>query len=298
MKWWRLAEALASMYVGILLASVVGSRPRCVRAMVRPLRPLLGEDRMGRAAVLSVLSSSVAMYAARDAVQGVRDVVALLLLMAFPSSIAAAVQFYLPVVAPLVGPACPVLVAVSTTSALITTLIGRASRRTRGDGLGPVEGLRLVREPVRTANRVFLRVGPPVVAVILLFHWCERSRLLDPLVLHLAPLVSWFHLPPASSLVILGCLANVSVGAVIGAELVDAGRLDWWDAALSLSLGRAVSLLRIHAQFLAPPAASFFGHAGIAGVAIRTLVESAVNAALVWVLSLATHPHPHCSPRY
>ncbi len=286
MQWWKLVETLATMYVGTLLASLVGSRPECVRTLIRPLKPLVGGGRLGRAAVLSVLSSSVAMYAARDSAKGLRDVSSFLLLLAFPASLAAAVQFYLPVVAPLVGPACLILVAISMVSALITSLIGRILSDDEGGGDAPRD-LRLVRRPLRTANRVFLRVAPPVMAAVLAFHWCEREHLLDPLISRLAPLATSFNLPPAASLVVLGCLVNVAVGAAVGAELMERGKLDWWSVAMALSLGRALSLFRIHAQFLAPPALSFFGGLGAAGVALRTLVETGANVAVVWALSQA-----------
>ncbi len=280
----ELFKTLALMYVGILVASWVATREGFTRILERILRPVLGDGRLAGAAVLASFSTSVAVYAARGYVETTKDAVTLLLLTAFPSALAASVQFYLPVVTPLVGLAGPITVGAALASAAVVSAVGRVLDREDGDlkgmAAGEVEG-----NPLETANRVFVRVAPAVVVAMLGVWWARREGFLGYVEGYVAPLVTWVGLPPAAGLIVVGCLANVAVGAALGADLMSSGKLNVWDVAVALTLGRAISLPRIHLQFVMPPAVTFLGEKGLVGVMVRIVAES--GAAVAVALAMA-----------
>ncbi|WP_457614855.1 hypothetical protein [Methanopyrus sp.] len=280
----EMIRTLLCMYVGILIASYLGSREACTRLLFRTLRPVVGSGPYGSAASLSVLSSSVALYAAQDKVNSTREAVGLLLLLAFPTSVAAALQFYLPVVVPTVGPAGLLMVGISTAGALITSALGRVLLPDHRDGDGLSE-VTLVRHPWRTAHRVFLRVGPAVALAMVGIKLGEGYGVTGWIEGFLNPLTKSVGLPSGASLVVFGCLINVAVGAALGADLWASGRLGTEDLALALAFGRALSLPRIHLQFLFPPAVTFLGRKGLFSAVVRTLVETLANVLVVLALS-------------
>ncbi|WP_457620281.1 hypothetical protein [Methanopyrus sp.] len=280
----EMIRTLLCMYAGVLIASYLGSSEACTRPLLRALRPVVGSGLYSHAASLSVLSSSVALYAAQDKVNSTREAVGLLLLLAFPTSVAAALQFYLPVVVPAVGPAGLFMVGVSAVSALFTSAFGRVLLPDREDGDGPSD-ITLVRNPCRTAHRVFLRVGPAVALAMVAVKLGEGYGVTGWIERLLHPLTKFVGLPSDASLVVLGCLINVAVGAALGADLWASGRLRMEDLALALAFGRALSLPRIHLQFLFPPAVTFLGKKGLLGAIVRTLVETLANVLVVLALS-------------
>ncbi|WP_456482164.1 nucleoside recognition domain-containing protein [Methanopyrus sp.] len=284
----EMIRTLLCMYVGVLVASYLGSFKACARSLLRVLKPVVGSGPYGRAASLSALSSSVALYAARDSVNSTREAVGLLLLLAFPTSMAAAFQFYLPVVVPAVGPAGLFMIGVSAVSALLTSALGRVLLPDRGNGWKPGE-ITFVRDPWRTAHRVFFRVGPAVVLAMVAVKLGEGYGVMEWIKRILHPLTRSVGLPPDASLVVFGCLINVAVGAALGADLWTSGKLRAEDLAIALAFGRALSLPRIHLQFLLPPAVTFLGRRGLLGAAVRTLVETSANVLVVLALAALAH---------
>ncbi len=290
----ELLKTLTLMYVGITVASWIATRPKFVSILEKALRPVVGDGRLAGAAVLASFSTSVAVYAARNAVRSARDAVALLLLTAFPSALAASIQFYLPVVTPLVGLAGPITVGAALTSAAVVSIVGRMldDNDTRSDPtLRPeVEG-----SPVKTATRIFVKVAPAVVVAMVGVWLAKKEGVLGYVENLIAPLVTWVGLPPAAGLVVIGCLANVAVGAALGADLMASGKLNVWEVAVALTLGRAVSLPRIHLQFVMPPSVTFLGRRGLIAVSVRIAAES--GAAVAVALAMAGQILNHCFHR-
>ncbi|WP_456435041.1 hypothetical protein [Methanopyrus sp.] len=284
----EIIRTLLCMYMGILIASYLGSSEACARSLLRVLKPVVGSGPYGHAASLSVLSSSMALYAAQNNVNSIREAMGLLLLLAFPTSVAAALQFYLPVVIPTVGPAGLFMVCISAASALLTSILGHVLLLEREDN-GSVGKITLVRDPWRTAHRVFFRVGPAVALAMVVVKLDEGYGVTEWIERSLQPLAKFVGLPSDASLVVFGCLINVAVGAALGADLRASGKLRMEDLALALAFGRALSLPRIHLQFLFPPAVTFLGRMGLLGATTRTLVETLVNVSVVLALAALIH---------
>ncbi len=290
----ELLKTLTLMYVGITVASWVATRPKFVSILEKALRPVVGDGRLAGAAVLASFSTSVAVYAARNAVRSARDAVALLLLTAFPSALAASIQFYLPVVTPLVGLAGPITVGAALTSAAVVSIVGRMldDNDTRSD---PTLRPEVEESPVKTATRIFVKVAPAVVVAMVGVWLAKKEGVLGYVENLIAPLVTWVGLPPAAGLVVIGCLANVAVGAALGADLMASGKLNVWEVAVALTLGRAVSLPRIHLQFVMPPSVTFLGRRGLIAVSVRIAAES--GAAVAVALAMAGQILNHCFHR-
>ncbi|HII69847.1 hypothetical protein [Methanopyrus kandleri] len=284
----EMIRTLLCMYVGVLIASYLGSSEACTRSLLRVLKPVVGSGLYGHAASLSALSSSVALYAAQDKVNSTREAVGLLLLLAFPTSVATVLQFYLPVVVPAVGPAGLLMIGISVVGALLTSAFGRVLLPGREDGDGPSK-ITLVRNPWRTAHSVFLRVGPAVALAMVAVKLGEGYGVTEWVERFLHPLTRSVGLPSDASLVVFGCLINVAVGAALGADLWASGKLRMEDLALALAFGRALSLPRINLQFLFPPAVTFLGKKGLLGATVRTLVETLANISVVLALTAFVH---------
>ncbi|NPB01914.1 MAG: hypothetical protein GXO28_03285 [Methanopyri archaeon] len=290
----ELLKTLALMYVGITLASWVATRPKFVGVLERALKPVVGNGRLSGAAVLASFSTSVAVYAARNTVRSTKDAVALLLLAAFPSALAASIQFYLPVVTPLVGLAGPVTVGAALASAAVVSLMGRVLDD-NDTGSDPTLRPEVEGSPVKTATGIFVKVAP-AVTVAMIGVWIARKEGVLGYVENLvAPVVTWVGLPPAAGLVVVGCLANVAVGAALGADLMASGKLNVWEVAVALTLGRAVSLPRIHLQFVMPPSVTFLGRRGLIAVFVRIAAESGTAVAVA--LAMAGPILNHCLHR-